>query len=439
MEQTIIQLLIAILIGASIGLERESSGQGSHAVAGGGLRTYSLVALLGGLAGLFYTANFSWAFTVISLAFFGLLTSFYILSTKHTQDYGLTSEIAFVLTYTLGVCLTTQIIPTQIIIALSVVFMLILALKDKTKLLISEVTRREVESFISFAIIALVILPFLPNRSISLQNFPTISAFLTDLQINLSPLINIELLNPRKIWLIVVLVTGIELLGYALSKFVGTKKGFALTSFVGGFISSTSVTQSLAVRSKNLVHGNYLIAGAILANIASFLQIFLLIGPLNTSWLIYIFPTLIIMIVVAGATAGYYYKSSKNMEQKEDLEETNKQIFSLIPALKFAMLILGVKLLTNIALVYFGESGFLLSSILAGFVGLDAVLVNLASMAGGQISYNFALITLILVNASNLLSKTGYAFLMGSKHFAFKFFGFACVVILSSLFGLLIK
>jgi uncharacterized membrane protein (DUF4010 family) len=79
--------------------------------------------------------------------------------------------------------------------------------------------------------------------------------------------------------MIVVLITGIDVFGYILGRMVGNKNGFALTSFMAGFVSSTSATQSLAQRSNNTRFVNHLVGAAVLANLASFLQIFLLVGP----------------------------------------------------------------------------------------------------------------------------------------------------------------
>ena len=61
---------------------------------------------------------------------------------------------------------------------------------------------------------------------------------------------NLDLINPRKIWMVVVLITGIDVFGYILGRIVGKKSGFAVTSFMAGFVSSTSATQSLPQRSK---------------------------------------------------------------------------------------------------------------------------------------------------------------------------------------------
>jgi uncharacterized membrane protein (DUF4010 family) len=88
-------------------------------------------------------------------------------------------------------------------------------------------------------------------------------------------------------------------------------------------------------------------------------------------------------------------------------------------------------------LAIFGESGFLTTSAIASLTGVDAVTINIAELAGSIISYKLAVMTLILVNAINLISKSVFSFLQGSREFAMKFSFGVAIMILSSMIGLL--
>ena len=431
------QLFLAALLGGAIGLERESGDKGQYPGAGGGIRTFSLVCLLGALSGIFYVKGLPLVFVVVASAFLALLVAYYILGSNITKDVGLTNEIGFIFTFVLGILLTTGVMPVQLVIALAVVLMLILSFKDQSRKLLSEISRHEVESFISYAIVALVILPFLPNVSYTLSDVPFLSSLLEAFKVNQVEFSQLELINPRKIWLIVVLITGIDVFGYFLGKIVGNKHGFTLASFAGGFVSSTSTTQSLAQKSRHTNIINHLIGAAILANVASFFQLFLLVGPLNARWLVFILPTIIILIVSGAVLAVFFLKRREQAQTGEVLVQRTK-IFSLGPAVRFALLLIAVKIITKASLIVFGESGFVISSVIASFAGIDAIMVNLADMAGDQITFQFALITFILINATNLLSKTFYAFLQGSRQFALKFFLSSGVMIALTFSGLLL-
>jgi uncharacterized membrane protein (DUF4010 family) len=437
LESYVPNIVLALLLGAAIGLERQSSGHLSDS----GIRTFSLIGLLGCVASIFYVNNLPLVFALMTAAFVILVSLHYLLASNQTHDYGFTTEIAIILTYLIGSCLGTGLLPLNVTIAVAVVIIVILSMKARSEKLISAVTRSEIESFISFAILGLVILPFLTNTSYTLADFPEVTSLIQGLNISVERFDGLEIINPQRLWFIVVLITGIDVLGYILGKFVGRERGFAVTSFVGGFVSSTVTTQSLAQKSKTATNENYLVGAAVLANLASFFQMFLLIGPLNRQWLIAILPTLLIMIVTATALSVYFLRFRKGTEAEPESESESgigeKKIFSIVPALQFAALILGVKLLTNLSLILFGKAGFVAGSVIASFAGVDAILINLAGMAGTKITFGFALFTFILVNATNLTAKTLYCYLQGSRSFTLKFMISMLIIIAASFLGFL--
>ncbi len=161
---------------------------------------------------------------------------------------------------------------------------------------------------------------------------------------------------------------------------------------------------------------------AILANLASFLQIFLLIGPLNGKWLISIAPSILMMVFTAAVIAFFFFRRKEPKETESVSGEKSVKIFSLLPALKFAGLLIVIKIVTKVCLILFGQSGFIVSSVIASFAGIDAIMVNLADMAGQSITFEFAFITFMVVNLTNLLSKSLYSYLQGSRQFAMRFF-----------------
>lgn len=440
----VIKLLLSLLLGMAIGLERESyelqidktkrSGIGSL-----GIRSYALITSLGAISGILFQNYFS-LFLLISITFFVLLVSYYIIGSLSTKDNGMTTELAIFWSYLIGIFVGLNIFPIQLIIAMTVILMLILSLKQKIKLFVSGIKKFELESFISYAIVVLVILPFLPNVGYLLKDIPFLTGILSVLQINFDKFLNLEIINPFNVWKVVALITGVEIAGYFLEKTIGQKKGWLLTSIAGGFISSTSTTQSLAQKSKKTKNTNRLVSAAIFANFSSFIQMFILLASVNLMFLsknlTYIFS-----ISISAVAIGYYFlrkedrKSENLIETKENLKQD--KLFSLMPALKFALLFLSIKIVTKFALIIFGNSGFIISTVLGAVTGLDAVTINTAELAGKTINYQTGVITLILANAVNLISKSGYAFFQGSRIFARKFFISILIIIAFSFLGLI--
>lgn len=432
-----IKFLLAIILGVIIGIEREGSVSGDKSSAIGGMRTFSLICLLGALAGVFFTKDQSALLIFILAVFCLLLISYYIIGSLLTRGFGLTNELSYLYIFLIGFFVTSEILPLQLTISIFVVLSVILAFKEKSKKILLGVSRTELESFIIYALIALVVLPFLPNVGYKLSDAGFLVGILESYNIDLGAFATLELFNPRRIWMVVVLVTGIDVFGYLLKKIVGSKKSFALTSFVGGFISSTSTTQALAQRSKKEALVHHLVGAAILANLASFFQIFLLVGPINKDWLVAITPVLFLLIISSASLATFFLVKKERDKKEKSVDNNQGKIFSLLPALKFAGILIVIKIVTKISLILFGQSGFVLSSIIASFAGIDAILINLADMAGKTITFEFALLTFILVNASNLFSKSVYSFFQGSKKFALRFLLSIIVIVVFSFLGFL--
>lgn len=439
----IVKLLLSLLLGMAIGLERESyeqqidktkrSGIGSL-----GVRSFALITSLGAVAGIVFQSYFN-LFLLISATFSALLIIYYVLGSLSSKDNGMTTELAILWSYLIGIFVGLNVFPIQLIVAITVILMLILSMKQKIKLFVAGIKQAEIESFISYAIIALVILPFLPDTGIYLKNIPILTSILSAFQINYEKFLNLEIINFFSLWKVVALVTGVEIAGYFLEKTIGQKKGWLLTSIAGGFISSTSTTQSLAQKSKTSKDTNRLISAAIFANFSSFIQLFILLASVNLIFLtrntVFVFS-----ISLSAVLLGIYFlkKEDKKQENLLEIKENLKRdkIFSLMPALKFAVLFLIIKIVTKFALVIFGNNGFIISTILGAVTGLDAITINTAELAGKTISYQTGVITLILANAVNLLSKSSYAFAQGSRSFAKKFFISVVIIITFSFLGL---
>ncbi|MCL4366426.1 MgtC/SapB family protein, partial [Patescibacteria group bacterium] len=420
-----LKLIIAFVIGAVIGLEREINEKKNTSfdkkpIAILGVRTFSLASILGCMAGILYT-NFLFLSIAIAAAFFALVIAFYVLDSLSTKDNGITTELGLFYSFLIGFLILTGIIPIQLTLALSVVLIVLLSRKESIRSIIEDIRQREMNAFISYTVIALVILPFLPNTTYSLSDIPNLSGFLENLGLNLSQIINVGLINPFKTWVIVALITGIELVGYILERTIGQKKGWILASAAGGFISSTATTQTMAIQSKKSKNINHLISAVIISNLVSFIQIAILIGSLNLIFLYQLFPTVIPMILGAFFITVFFLRSKEDVSKETQAKIEEKKIINLNSALRFAGLYITVSLISKIALAIYGNSGFLITTAVGAIVGLDAVMINTAQVAGTSIDFRLAIISFILANSVNLAGKSFYSFLHGKREFALKF------------------
>lgn len=436
-------LFLSMVLGGVIGLEREVNEKTANEYKGKasavvGLRSFSFVSILGAVVGMLY-ADFSGLSLLIGGAFLLLLLIFYVMNTIHSDSHGITTELGMIFSFLIGILLALKLLPVQIIFALTIVIILLLSQKEKIKDVVEDIRAQEINAFVSFALIAIVILPFLPNTSFAIADIPGIRGFLENFGVNAQKIANIDIVNPFSLWLIVALITGVDLIGYILEKTLGAKKGWLIASAVGGFVSSTATTLSLAQESTRRKNINPLLSAALLANLVSFFQIAILIGALNPTLLLQLFPILLLMIVSSIAIVIYFLRFAKEKpDTKEKIVSSDRKgIIDIGGALKFAMIYLSISIISKIALEFFGDSGFLITTGIGALVGLDAVMINTAQLAGSTIELTLAAIAFILANAVNLFGKAFYSFLQGNREFAVKLFISFVIIIAGSLAGLL--
>lgn len=223
---------VALGIGILVGLQREYaeySVDKNRADMFAGVRTFALLGLLGCSAA--YLADITasiWLLIVISLVVGTLITVAYLIIAWRSQEVGLTTEVAAILTLLTGALAYWDQITMAA--AIGVATTVLLALKFELRTLVTQITREDIYATLRFAVITVIILPILPDQGLGPAPF--------------------DVLNPYKIWLMVVLISGISFLGYVLNKLVGARQGIGLTGLLGGLTSSTAVTMSFSQRSQ---------------------------------------------------------------------------------------------------------------------------------------------------------------------------------------------
>lgn len=421
----IIKILVPLAIGAVVGIERQvdpvdDSEKQGRVVMDMGLRTFALTGLIGGLAGLASAASPVIA-GIITTTFLILILINYTIGVIYTKDLGITTEISLFYTYFAGILIAAGIVPIAIILAITVIVVLLLSQKRKIHKTISTIDQKEFNSFIGFAILALVILPFLPNYSFAFSQIPGLKTIAESAEF-LERVKDINLINPFKLWLIVVLMTGVDIAGYILERTFGRGKSLLITSLAGGFISSTATTQSLANQSKNLATPNLHVGASLFSNMTSFVQISILIAAVNSALFFQSLPVVFSLIVTTFISGIFFFLRNGKGAQFSTVEKTAKhQIFNLVPALKFMGLFLLINILSKVSLEFLGDSGFLITSALGALAGIDAVVISSSELAGSRIDFKLAILGILIANAVNLIAKTFYAFSSGAKNFALRF------------------
>jgi uncharacterized membrane protein (DUF4010 family) len=254
-----------------------------------------------------------------------------------------------------------------------------------------KISPKEMASTLKFAVIAFVILPFLPNKGYG-------------------PL---EIFNPFIIWLMVVFISGISFFGYVLMKWFG-ERGITLAGILGGLVSSTAVTMSFAARSKREKSSYKALAvGVMLANGVMFIRILIEVFVLNGELFISMLLPLLVLALITVAFSYFIWRKAKEIKGKIDLGSP----FTLGPALKFGIFFALILALVKVADVYFSSKGVYLVSFLSGFADVDAITVSLSQLAKGSLLLKTARKGIILAALTNVAVKGGIAWWFGGRKF----------------------
>ncbi|MFO0984728.1 MAG: MgtC/SapB family protein [Planctomycetota bacterium] len=401
--------VVSVFIGALMGMQREYRQKEKGHLEFAGFRTFALISLLGGVA-TFLSVRFTPATIHVVFAILGLLVACaYTVTTIARQEMaGMTTEVSALLAFLLGalVWYPTEASrarylaadPAPLAIMLAVVITGILSLKRFTLAFIKSIDEHEIMSTLKFAIVACVIWPVLPDQAV------------TSFEI-----------NPRKVWLFVVLVSGLSFVSYVLIRLIGPDRGIGVTGFLGGLISSTAVTGSLAPRSGEMQTRVPLLAGAILLAWGTmFLRILILAWTVNPAVMRSLIAINVCAAVPGLALAALWLWHSRDAPSGAAPPEFQNP-FHLMPAIKFGAVVLIVLVVSRYTQQLLGNRGLYITSVLAGLTDVDAVTLSAAEMAKrDQIGGEVATVAIELAAATNTIVKQVLAGIVGSRALALR-------------------
>ncbi len=382
---------VALAIGLLIGIERERvKGTGpQRAVAG--VRTFMLIGLVGALANLVGAAGILVA---------GIFVTAMVLASyrrSRSADPGLTTEVAMLLTFFLGVMAMRV---TPVAAGLGVVVALVLASKSRlhwfTRQVVSE---QELHDLLLLAAAALVVLPLLPDRTVDPW----------------------EAINPRKLWLLVVAMMAVSSAGYLALRAFGSKLGLAIAGLAGGFVSSTATIAAMGDRAKAAPESSGAFASAGLAsNVGTICQLAIVLATLSPELLRHAaWP-----LVAAGAAAGgaalvAYRRASDSFGDSRKL--AGDRPFEPMRVLTFVAILATILLLVAIARRWLGEGSLPWVMAAAGFADVHAAAASTAQLVTtAQVTAGYALTAVLAALASNSLLKCLVASIKGGKHYAMR-------------------
>lgn len=379
--------LTSIAIGLLIGLERER-----NPTAKAGLRTFTLVALLGTLAAMLSEKVGSpWLLVAGWVLVGGMIIAAYANSPTDENDPGTTTVAALLMCYGLGALIWYG--QASLAIMLSIGTTAMLYFKPELRGLTQRLTRRDLVSILQFSVLTFVVLPILPN-----QNYGPYGAF-----------------NPHQAWMMVVLISGLSLAGYMALHLIKPKNSALLLGFLGGLVSSTATTLVYVRHSKSNANMVQLSAMIILiANLVVLVRLSVLGIVVSPSAVPRLLPVMVIGLVfgLISMLAGWRkMQTSTELPLPETVNPTEIHM-----ALGFGLMYVLVLLCSSWLADISGKMGLYAVALISGLTDVDAITLSSMHLHNlGKLSADQAVTGITLAYISNLTFKFGLVFFIGGK------------------------
>jgi uncharacterized membrane protein (DUF4010 family) len=386
------RLVVAALIGLAVGLERQWSGHASGPDARfAGLRTFLLLGILGGVGGVLATLGHGPLATVAIGAGMTVAVAAYVIATSRAgQDLDGTTEVAAIVVVALS-CLAGI---GWLVVASGAAAIVVLALSEKQRLhhLVQAIGRPELSAALQFAVLAVVVLPLLPE----------------------GPYLGPLAIRPRALWLVVLAFCALNFASYVATRAAGPRRGYGIAGALGGLLSSTAVTLTYARRSRIASDDDMALARGVVAACAVLIpRIFVISTALNPSVALAALPYLLPPLIVG---IGFVFIGKSPPSADTTPAPVDRSPLRLMNALQMAVafqLALSVIAMLRPRL---GELGIYGAAVALGLTDMDALNVSVSSPAN-RIEPAIAGRALAIGMLSNTLFKLTLALTIGAPGF----------------------
>jgi uncharacterized membrane protein (DUF4010 family) len=378
----------ALGVGLLIGSERErSKGTGPNR-GPGGVRTFTLAALAGVVAALAEAGWLPAAATVVLGAY--AIAGYF---RTRSDDPGLTTEVALVVTFMLGVLAATA---PALAAGTGVIVAIVLAARPRLHRLVrDQLSGRELADGLLLAAAALVVLPLLPNRAVDPWG----------------------VFNPHVIWLLAVLVMAVNAAGYVALRRFGAQRGLPVAGLAAGFVSSTVTHGAMGSRARaqpELLGAAA--AGAALSSVATVMQLLLVLAIANTTML----RALLLPMLLAGAAAIAWgaFNTARSLRSPGDVTVAPGRAFDLRTALLFTATVTVVMLIAAVLAEQVGPAGGAFGIVVAGLADAHAAAASAASLAtGGALDARTGALAALGAFSVNAVGKLVASYTTGGRAF----------------------
>lgn len=390
-EHLIWNLFVALLLGAIVGTQRgwvmRNSVEGSRVA---GIRTFSLVGLLGGLVGILanlYTPLLL-GFALIALVILACIA--FVIQQRKSEDISISGVVSLIITFVLG----SLAVSGEPVLAAAAAVITAVVLDNKRELhqALQRLQEYELDAALRLLLISIVLLPLLPNQAYGPWNA----------------------LNPYEIWWMVVLIASISFVGYFAIKIGGAKRGILFTSVFAGLSSSTALTLQFSHLSREQSSISPLLASGILLSCGTmFPRLLIVLSVINPQLVTLLWPIVMIMMIALYFPAWWIWRRSEVGKVEQSNKQTNP--LALQSALFFGVVLAVIMLLSHALSDLFGNAGVLILSALSGITDVDAISLALGRQSTQTLSVETAALGILIAASVNTVVKMGMVVAIGDK------------------------
>jgi uncharacterized membrane protein (DUF4010 family) len=385
-------LIVATLGGAAIGVERQRSGHASGAHERfGGVRTFTLLGGLAGLAGWLATRGWPGIAIVLLSGAVAVVVAGYMAASRREVDA--TTEVAALVVIAAGALAGIG----WLAIASGAVAIAALLLVEKSRLhaFVGRLDDEELRAAARFAVMAIVILPLLPE----------------------GPLGPFGAVKPRELWLLVLFFAALSFSGYLARRAFGAAQGYPLAGALGGLISSTNVTFTFARLSRSEpALSRALAVGTVGACTVLFLRVLVATLVLNQPVARALLPYVVAPFVI-GVLALLASFRSRTLEVDRPAGSMPANPLQIWPALQMAATFQVVLIVVRVTRYLFGDLGLQLSAAVLGISDVDALTISMAQSASAGVTAHVAARAIAIGILANTILKTGLILVLGTRPF----------------------
>ncbi len=377
---------ISLLLGLLVGLQRQ------HVESPlGGVRTFPLITIFGTLCALLANSYGGW---VVASGMMGVIATVVVgnltIHAKKDEHTGLTTAVALLLMYAVGVYIVNGDWSVAIVIGGTVA--ILLQLKMQLHGIIARLGDDDIKAIMQFVLISCIILPVLPNQTYD----------------------RYQVLNPFEIWLMVVLVVGISLGGYVVWKFFGQQAGMVLGGILGGTVSSTATAVSFAKRSRTTPL-SVPVAGTviIISTAISLLRVVIEMVVVGQGFIRHaIVPMLTLVFVAILLSLLSWMWTRRNTESMPEQSNPAELKSALVFGFLYAVILLAVASTKE----HFEQSGLFVVAVLSGLTDMDAITLSTSRLVAlDRLDPDMGWRVIMAAIIANLVFKAGLIAILGNR------------------------